>query len=74
MWIEFDGAKRAAILEARELDLARTGEVFAGATLTVMDDRRDYGEDRFITFGFFWKAQWWLRSGRRAATHIGSSA
>jgi hypothetical protein len=24
----------------------------AGATLTVEDDRQDYGEDRFITIGF----------------------
>ena len=50
--IEFDEAKRAATLEARGLDMARAGEVFAGATLTVEDDRRDYGEDRFITIGF----------------------
>ena len=32
--------------------MARAGEVFAGATLTVEDDREDYGEDRFITIGF----------------------
>ena len=32
--------------------MARAWEVFAGATLTVEDDRRDYGEDRFITIGF----------------------
>ena len=32
--------------------MARAGEVLAGATLTVQDDRRDYGEDRFITIGF----------------------
>ena len=50
--IEFDEAKRAATLEARGLDMARAGEVFAGATLTVEDDRRDYGEDRFIPIGF----------------------
>lgn len=31
--------------------MARADEVFAGATLTVADDRRDYGEDRFITIG-----------------------
>ena len=50
--IEFDETKRTATLEARGLDMARAGEVFAGATLTVEDDRRDYGEDRFITIGF----------------------
>ncbi|MGQ0445928.1 MAG: BrnT family toxin [Beijerinckiaceae bacterium] len=32
--------------------MARAGEVFAGPTLTVEDDRRDYGEDRFISIGF----------------------
>ena len=52
MTIEFDETKRTATLEARGLDMARAGEVFAGATLTVEDDRRDYGEDRFITIGF----------------------
>ena len=52
MQIEFDAAKRAATLMARELDMARAGEVFSGATLTAEDDRRDYGEDRFITVGF----------------------
>lgn len=52
MRIEFDPAKRAATLEARGLDMAFAGEVFAGATLTVEDDRRNYGEKRFITIGF----------------------
>ena len=52
MPIEFDTAKRIATLETRGLDMARADEVFAGATLTVEDDRQDYGEDRFITIGF----------------------
>ena len=52
MAIEFDEAKRRITLDARGLDMARAGEVFAGATLTVADDRKDYGEDRFITIGF----------------------
>ena len=52
MQIEFDAAKRAATLKARGLDMARAGELFSGATLTVEDDRRNYGEDRFITVGF----------------------
>jgi len=52
MPIEFDPAKRKATLDARGLDMARADEVFAGATLTVEDDRKDYGEDRFITIGF----------------------
>ena len=32
--------------------MARADEVFAGATLTVEDDRQDYGEDRFITIEY----------------------
>ncbi len=52
MQIEFDAAKRAATLEARGLDMARAEEVLTGATLTAEDDRRRYGEDRFITIGF----------------------
>ena len=53
MPMEFDAAKRAATLRVRGLDMARAGEVFAGATLTIEDDRGgDYGEDRFITVGF----------------------
>lgn len=33
------------------MDFARAGEVFAGRTITVLDDRFDYGEARFITAG-----------------------
>ena len=50
--IEFDHAKRKATLEARGLDMARADEVFSGKTLTVEDDRRNYGEERYITIGF----------------------
>lgn len=51
MKIEFDPIKRNMTLERRELDMARADEIFAGPTLTVEDDRRDYGEMRFITIG-----------------------
>ena len=51
MEIEFDPAKRQATLDHRGLDMARAGEVFDGATLTIEDDRADYGEPRFITIG-----------------------
>ena len=50
--VEFDEAKREATLRVRGLDMARAGDVFAGSTLTVEDDRRDYGERRLITVGF----------------------
>jgi uncharacterized protein len=52
MKVEFDPAKREATLDERGLDMARATEIFAGSTLTVADDRRDYGEARFITIGF----------------------
>ena len=51
MRIDFDPTKRTKILETRGLDMARADEVFAGPTLTVEDDRHDYGETRFITIG-----------------------
>jgi uncharacterized protein len=49
--IEFDPDKRQATLEYRGLDMARAAEIFAGATLTIADHRKDYGEPRFITIG-----------------------
>lgn len=52
--VEYDSEKRAATIEARGLDMARAGEVFDGATLTVEDDRRDYGESRFSSRSGFW--------------------
>jgi uncharacterized DUF497 family protein len=51
MKIEFDRAKREATLTHRELDMARADEVFAGNTITIEDDRMEYGEKRFITVG-----------------------
>ena len=73
MQIEFDAAKRAATLGARGLDMARAEEVLMGATLTAEDDRRRYGEDRFITIGFS-MAPWWSSSGLPVTERIGSSA
>lgn len=52
MKIEFDPAKRLATFEARGLDMAEAGSIFEGDTITIDDDRRDYGEPRFITVGF----------------------
>ena len=51
MRITFDPAKRDLTLKHRGLDFARADEVFAGLTATVVDDRFDYGETRFITAG-----------------------
>jgi uncharacterized protein len=49
--IAYDPAKRQWTLAARGLDMADAALVFAGATMTAEDDRRDYGEPRFITIG-----------------------
>ena len=38
MRIEFDEAKRAATIKARDLDMARAVEILSGPTLTVEDD------------------------------------
>ncbi|MEO5373776.1 MAG: BrnT family toxin [Alphaproteobacteria bacterium] len=51
MAVEFDPAKRDATLKDRGLDFADAAEVFSGRTLDLVDDRNDYGELRFITFG-----------------------
>ena len=51
MLIEFDPDKRDKTLTERGLDFARTGDVFAGVTVTTADTRLDYGEPRFITVG-----------------------
>jgi hypothetical protein len=52
MTVEFDEAKRARTLSERGLDMARADEVFDGASLTVEDDRVEYGETRYFTIGF----------------------
>ena len=52
MDIEYSPAKRDATLAERGLDMARAAEIFDGDTLTVEDDRQDYGETRQITIGF----------------------
>ena len=51
MPIIFDPAKRAATLAERGLDFADAERVFAGRTLTLPDDRRDYAEPRWQTYG-----------------------
>ena len=50
--ITFDPGKRDLTLSHRGLDFARAGEVFAGLTATVIGERFDYGETRYITAGY----------------------
>jgi uncharacterized protein len=49
--IGFDPAKRARNLAKHGLDLADAGEVLAGFCESRIDDRFDYGEDRWISIG-----------------------
>ena len=51
MRITFDPRKRAATLAERGLDFADAAIVFEGRTFTQQDDRLDYGEPRFQTYG-----------------------
>jgi hypothetical protein len=51
MRITFDKAKRQKTLSERGLDFADAIVVFAGVTLEVEDQRRDYGETRIICYG-----------------------
>jgi uncharacterized DUF497 family protein len=52
MRITCDPAKRQQTLLTRGLDMQRAREVFAGRHFTRPDERRDYGEPRFITVGW----------------------
>jgi hypothetical protein len=51
MEIAYDQAKRTKTLKERHLDFADARQIFSGLTYTLIDDRRDYGEIRYITVG-----------------------
>ena len=51
MEISFDPAKREWTLLVRGLDFADAARVFGGLKHTTVDDRFDYGETRWRTFG-----------------------
>ncbi|WP_165187931.1 BrnT family toxin [Caulobacter soli] len=51
MELEWDEEKRALTLANRGLDFAHADTLFDELTLTVEDDRFDYGETRFQTIG-----------------------
>lgn len=48
---EWDEAKRLENLVKHGVDFVDVPPLFDGLTATVIDDRFDYGEDRFITVG-----------------------
>lgn len=51
MEITYDAEKRGLTLENRGLDFEDAVHVFAGPVFDLEDDRQDYGETRWLTFG-----------------------
>ncbi len=51
MRFEWDEKKRRANLIKHGIDFADLVPLFSGLTITLLDDRYDYGELRFITLG-----------------------
>ena len=51
MRFEWDEDKRRANIKRHRVDFADLEPLFADETVTISDDRFDYGEDRFITLG-----------------------
>jgi uncharacterized protein len=51
MNFEWDDAKRLSNIKKHGIDFIDSPTVFDGYTLTIEDDRYDYGERRFVTFG-----------------------
>ena len=51
MEITYDAEKRALTLEKRGLAFDDAVHVFAGPVFDLEDDRQDYGETRWLTFG-----------------------
>ncbi len=51
MKVEWDERKRRANLRKHGIDFVGCEHIFAGATMTMPDDRGDYGEERLVTFG-----------------------
>jgi len=51
MTFEWNEQKREQIYEKHGVDLLEAALIFEGPTLTRVDDRRDYGEVRYISLG-----------------------
>jgi uncharacterized DUF497 family protein len=52
MKLSYDPAKRAMTLAERGLDFEDAPRLFAGRLKTVVDDRFDYGEVRWLSYGW----------------------
>jgi uncharacterized protein len=51
MRFEWDEGKRQSNIRRHGIDFAVVEKVLHDATITFLDDRIDYGETRFLTFG-----------------------
>lgn len=50
---EWDETKRRANIKKHGLDFAELQEMFDGEIATIEDERLEYGETRYITFGMW---------------------
>ena len=48
---EWDETKRKLNIKKHGIDFVNASKIFDSHTLTIEDDRYDYGEERFVTFG-----------------------
>ncbi len=51
MLFEWDENKRREVIAKHDVDILYAALIFEGEILTGIDDRRDYGETRFISLG-----------------------
>ena len=51
MNFEWDDTKRKLNIKKHGIDFINASKIFDSYTLTIVDDRNDYGEERFVTFG-----------------------
>ena len=51
MTFEWDEKKRQANLQLHGFDLEDAEQVFESETITMADERFDYGESRYVSFG-----------------------
>jgi uncharacterized protein len=51
MKFEWNETKRKSNIKKHGIDFVDAPMIFAGYTLTIADDRYDYREERFVTFG-----------------------
>lgn len=51
MQFEWDESKRISNIRKHGIDFVDVPTEFEGSIVTIEDDRFDYGEERFVTFG-----------------------